>query len=241
MLGGMAPLSRLKDALAQMRGPRTNDATRRGATKRGTLDPLFACGLRPGVVIDVGVHREGTPDLYAVFTDAHHVLIEPCRDFEEDITRVASAIERVDVVWAAASDTDGRGVVYLPTERGTCAAREVDLITLDTLCREGQWEPPYLLKIDVDGAEPQVVAGAQEVLRSTQCVIIEAAMREVAERCRLLDEAGFLLWDIVDPLYYEERLWQVDLVFLNKVCADDPAFTPWSRASWPLEGTWTHL
>ena len=79
---------------------------------------------------------------------------------------------------------------------------------------------PYLLKIDVDGHELEILRGAQRSLRDASIVIVEASLAnrrcpELMERLELLLQSGFYLFDIVDPAYYAKLLHQVDLVFVR--------------------------
>jgi FkbM family methyltransferase len=46
--------------------------------------------------------------------------------------------------------------------------------TLDTLAKELALKPPFLLKLDVQGAEQSVLVGAPDVLANTHTVICEA-------------------------------------------------------------------
>jgi FkbM family methyltransferase len=83
--------------------------------------------------------------------------------------------------------------------------REVPITTLDALMAERGWEPPFGLKVDVEGYEDQVILGAAEVLSHTQFVIAEVQMGprfrhsySVAELLDLLGGHGFFLHDILD-------------------------------------------
>ncbi|HEV2998619.1 MAG TPA: FkbM family methyltransferase [Solirubrobacteraceae bacterium] len=73
--------------------------------------------------------------------------------------------------------------------------------TLDVLIAEGEVFEPDLLKIDVEGAEAGVLAGARELLRSRRPhVIIETHSRALEEEClRSLREAGYETPRIIDP------------------------------------------
>lgn len=86
---------------------------------------------------------------------------------------------------------------------------------LDTLLREYLLPRPYLLKIDVDGAELQILEGSQESLPRINVVVIEAGMRNFYERASFLVNHGFELFDIVDPCYYDDLLRQFDMIFAN--------------------------
>jgi FkbM family methyltransferase len=207
-------------------------------SKSDCLKFLKHAGLEPKTVIDVGVHT-GTQELMAAFPLAHHLLIEPEAAHADAISKNYAEIPH-DFVAAAASDHDGEA--FLTSEhRG---AREevthsrflndghgvpVRLARLDTLVAEAGCEGPYFLKIDTDGHELEVLAGAKDTLKRCAVVVIEAPLHTLSERCSVLEEAGLQLFDIVDMAYYFDTLAQVDLVFINPTVFERPEFYPWRR------------
>ncbi|WP_333254526.1 MULTISPECIES: FkbM family methyltransferase [unclassified Microcoleus] len=54
--------------------------------------------------------------------------------------------------------------------------RNIPAITLDGICRERNLPSPYLIKVDVDGQELDVLAGATEILQQTEYVIVEVTL-----------------------------------------------------------------
>ncbi len=94
---------------------------------------------------------------------------------------------------------------------------EIEVSTLDRFFANIPLEKhKYVVKIDVDGLEEKIVRGGQNVIKDASFVIIEAPMRHVFRRGGLVESLGFELFDIVDPAYYRNQLWQVDLVMINK-------------------------
>ena len=51
--------------------------------------------------------------------------------------------------------------------------RQVPIITVDQACSDRNLKGPYLIKVDVQGAELQVLAGASRTLQQTEAVILE--------------------------------------------------------------------
>jgi hypothetical protein len=103
---------------------------------------------------------------------------------------------------------------------------------LDDVLKSRNDSPPYLLKIDVDGVELQILNGATQTLKKCACVIIECPMsldhRMFFDRANFLNKSGFVLWDIVDFCYYKNELSQVDLVFVNSEMKQK-YFAPWHQ------------
>lgn len=213
-------------------------------SKADCLKSLKRAGLHPAIIIDVGVHT-GTPELMAAFPKAHHLLVEPETAHAQAIAAAYRDIPHT-LVAAAASDRDGAAELTaehrggrsevthsrLDAIEGRCdtgAASQVRLARLDSLVEEAGLAGPHLLKIDTDGHELEVLAGAEQTLRDSAIVIIEAPLHALTERAAAVEAAGLRLFDIIDLAYYHDTLSQVDLVFLNPAVADPDALNPWRR------------
>ena len=64
---------------------------------------------------------------------------------------------------------------------------------------------PYLIKLDVQGAQEQVLKGARDVLTHTHAVICEADMDDFHALDRVLVDAGFGLFDLTHPNWLADR------------------------------------
>ncbi len=212
---------------------------RRKPTKINSLKFLRNSGLIPKTIIDVGVQYQ-TIELISIFPDCQHILIEPVEEYRDKIIANYSSIKDKEFIWAAASSQPGKLFLNLikrdsettthselSDNHSSNARYEVDVITLDDLCQEKRYEEPYLLKVDVDGKDLEVLKGAEKTLKSTVCVVIEAPLPRLLERIEYLQAHGFMLWDIIDFCYYHGSLYQVDLVFLRQdIKKNNPNFNP---------------
>jgi FkbM family methyltransferase len=190
----------------------------RRTTMHSALRRLRALGFRPETVLDVGV-ATGTAALYETFPEARHVLVEPLHEFEDDLKRIVAGLARADYVLAAASDRPGEvrlnvaSNAFLTSRRRRLdaevaalgAQRTVPAITLDEIWRSRALRGPSLLKIDVEGDELAVLAGAPEVLRSCQYLIVEVQIHRFVDGAPGLDvvlaraaELGFALDDLLE-------------------------------------------
>jgi len=212
----------------------------RKPTMSESLRVLLGYGVEVGAVLDVGI-LTGTAPLIEVFGNVPHHLFEPVnlhfKQIEKNYRNVDFTLHNV-----ALSDTDG--VAYLACRsihrdgrvthadvvpqpvnsddiEGFVSCEEIPRARLDTLMATQPTPGPYLLKVDVDGHEMEVLAGATETLEQCNVVVIEAPLNRTDHpnffrRALYLMENGFFLMDIVDLAYYGGVLWQVDLVFVRR-------------------------
>jgi hypothetical protein len=73
--------------------------------------------------------------------------------------------------------------------------------TLDSVCKEKNWEKPDLIKMDVQGAEVKVLKGAQEVIKNCNHLILEVQTKEFSLGAPMLKDVeeymqsiGFVLF-----------------------------------------------
>ena len=210
----------------------------RKPTLADSMVTLRALGVEFGSVLDVGVFND-TPALRSTFPDLMHHLFEPVQahfpSIERNYARVRHILHPI-----AVSNVDGEAFLNtFSITAGTGSThsqvsdRAVDSATVPTLVSSvriqkrkldtitlGFNEKPYLLKVDVDGPDLQVLQGADRTLQSCAAVVIEAPLMQISERSTYLTDRGFRLVDIVDLSYYRGSMWQVDLVLLSAAILD---------------------
>jgi FkbM family methyltransferase len=74
----------------------------------------------------------------------------------------------------------------------------VPAVTVDSLKRRFNLAGPFLIKMDVQGAEAAVLRGAKETLAETSVIICETDLYDFRAIDRLLEEAGFALFDLTE-------------------------------------------
>ncbi|WP_415921470.1 FkbM family methyltransferase [Tateyamaria sp. SN6-1] len=149
---------------------------------------LRSYGFDPATVFDVGVFQ-GTPWLYESFPEAHFVLVDPqgdmpgARPAKGDFHAVALGAEAGTATLNIPQTKPGHGGAMasvlerrdvLTNSFSDVEKREVPVVTLDSLS-EGH-VGPFGIKIDTEGFEAQVLAGAADTLRQTEFVILELSM-----------------------------------------------------------------
>lgn len=218
----------------------------RQPSKNSVLQQIRDMEIPVKSVIDVGIHFQ-TRELMAAFPTQKHYLFEPVADHYDKIEQnYRDAGIDYDLNKVAVSNQDGFADLAVSSIRGTDEVthssltgadsrdqeiRRVPTLKLDTFVAEHMPAAPYLIKIDVDGAEEMVLQGAPKALEDCSILIIEAAVSAVSTRIEMAVAAGFVLLDIVDICYNQGCLWQVDLVFINpKLGTED-----WRRATQIVE------
>lgn len=160
---------------------------------------LFRRLVQPGcTVFDVGANAGYYAILAAELGASVHAF-EPNPQVRALLSRsVILGTGEIQVVAAACSERQGRmpfsisepgntGMSSLGPGTGACI--EVDVLTLDGYASAGGLQPD-LLKIDVEGHEREVLAGAERVLRSARpVVIVETGGRDTLD---LMARFGYL-------------------------------------------------
>lgn len=192
-------------------------------------------GFNPKTIIDVGA-GSGTTELLEVFPEAYHVLIEPLKEYGPDLQGILKKYQGRYFLTAVGDRTGKikinvepgfleRTSINEPSKltqavKGKTIAREIPIITLDTLQKEHQFKPPFGLKIDTEGYELQVIKGAGGLLPQTEFVIAEVSVAKrfknsytFAEFIILMDKNDFGLRDILYTYRRSNRLIYVDCLF----------------------------
>lgn len=177
----------------------------------------------PRTVFDIGVGH-GTPWLYEAFPEARFVLIEPLEEFKPSIEPVLRRFS-AECHYCCLGKTPGEaefrirpGVLtssgiyemspgYGASWGGNHAAEEqvrrVPMRTLDSF--EALAEVPTVLKIDVEGAEKDVLEGGTKVIQRADMILLEASISarfeggaDLIDLGAWLKRRGFALFEIVE-------------------------------------------
>jgi FkbM family methyltransferase len=200
------------------------------------LEQLASLGLNPRTVIDVGV-AYGTDGLYDVFDEARYLMVEPLEEYREVLETIRASHD-AEYVLAAAGSRSGTIVLNVHPDRSSSSVlresegdhvdgvpREVPVVTLDEVCAERKLEGPYVLKVDVQGAELDVLNGAAHVLEDTEVIVLEVSLfgflksaPSVYDVFTYMKERGFCLYDILSMEYrpLDGALGQVDMAFVKE-------------------------
>jgi FkbM family methyltransferase len=203
----------------------------RRLTKIHAFQLLLKAGIKVSSVFDIGVQRD-TLELRQAFPNVPHFLFDPIVEYNDDIRKSYHGMDytleniavsdRDGVFWLKEVQKDESGIIshVAPALVYEDGMRTVPARSLDNYMRDAHAKnphlAPYLIKIDVDGFETEILRGAMNSLKKTSCLIVESTLPHISERCALAEKAGLTLWDIVDLSYFHGNLYQVDLIFISE-------------------------
>jgi FkbM family methyltransferase len=224
-------IARVRATLAR-RGLEVHRTTGVRRTLPAVLRHYRTLGLAPATVIDVGVGL-GTVELYDAFPEAGLVLVEPLPE--------AGPLEQfrtgrgAEIIAAAAGPEAGQVEIavhrvpacssVLGSRRGdgvTPQQRTVPMVALDDVVTK---PGPYVLKVDVEGAELGVLRGALGLLARCELVLLEVSFFELVSGMPLFHEVvawmhehGFVVAELYNghnrPL--DGALAQMDAAFVQE-------------------------
>jgi FkbM family methyltransferase len=205
------------------------------------LDPFFSLlqrlGFAPKHILDVGANRGNwTRTALKHFPNARYTLVEPQDHLK---IHIQDLLDRgCKILWINAGVADKSGSMpmsiaprddsstFVLTDRhGQAIGSERTMIpvkTLNDIVAAGKAGIPEMVKIDAEGFDLKVLAGASALLGKTDIFLVEAVVcgnyeNSAAEVIHFMANAGYRLIDITD-LNRSPRhgvLWLCELAFLR--------------------------
>lgn len=199
---------------------------------------IKSMGFYPDLIIDVGAGN-GTLPLLNNFHEARHLLFEPLTEFEPELEALKKdynlefnicAIGGAKTTVSINVHKDIYGSSLLNEEDGKIAngkPRQVEMITLQDVSDMYEISPSnlLLLKLDVQGAEMQVLKSGEDILNRAAIIIIECSFfrfqknaPEVTDIIIFMKSKGFVIYEMVDfhNRPFDNALAQVDVIFLRE-------------------------
>lgn len=197
------------------------------------LAHLSKLGFDPAVIFDVGAaHGSWAREVAGIWPKAKIFGFEP--NLSEVPSLKATQRDLPQFQFRRCFLGPERGVVkYEPAGTRTslideCAdgtgSAEAPMEVLDELIAGGELPVPQFVKLDVQGFELQVLAGARRLLEQTQAVMLEVAMYDsdrsvptAAEVIAFMTSRHFAWYDVAGIVRRpkDDALWQMDLLFLK--------------------------
>lgn len=203
---------------------------------------LQRLGFAPATVFDIGANkgnwsrafRKDFPECRIVMFEAQEelepLLAEACREMGNAACHLCLLSDRPQE--AVEFFAMGTGSSIRP-ERSNVerSVRRLPTVTLDAILeREGNIAQPLFVKIDVQGAELDILRGAPETLRQAEWVQLETALLgynegapQIREVIGFMADAGFLATEITGFARPKDHLVQIDLLFARDGSALRPS------------------
>jgi FkbM family methyltransferase len=194
-------------------------------------------GFSPRHIIDVGAnHGNWTRAAVRFFPDAQYTLVEPQEFLKKHVQDLVDRGYKINWITAGAGDAPGQSAFTLASrddsstfdlteeEAKRAGFRQV-LVQVKTLndIAQAAGLPADMVKIDAEGLDLRVLAGASELFGHTEIFLVEVNIHDTHKEnapesvIRFMNEKGYRLMEITDinrsPKY--GLLWLCELAFLR--------------------------
>jgi FkbM family methyltransferase len=193
-------------------------------------------GFSPNGIIDVGAHKgDWIRSVRQIFPDPPALSVEAREEQRASLSLACSELSGVQFAIALLGSEPRSAVEFqvhgtgssMFAERSDASrtTRQMQMRTLDdVVSADGRLKPPIFLKLDIQGAELEVLRGAEKTLSLSEIVQIEVALLKYnegaplsAEVVAFMDAKGFAVYDIagfIRPTGTD--LVQIDILFARK-------------------------
>ena len=211
------------------------------------LERLKSYGFTPGAILDVGAYNgDWSRGIRRLYPDAYLLMVDGLAEKKPVLSQVCNEIGNADHVIAllGADERDNTSffvVNFSGMQTGSSKYKEnrddnpieersVPQRTLNSVLSEQGGRPFQFIKLDVQGAELDVLAGTSQYLHRAEVVLMEVATLQYNRGAPLFAEViprmyslGFVLFDVLDEVRFGRGdLFQFDALFVRP----DAAFRP---------------
>ena len=199
---------------------------------------LKRLGFAPRHIIDVGAnHGNWTRAALNFFPDAHYTLVEPQDELRANVQDLIDQGHKLHWINAGAGDKPGNLMFtiarrddsssFVQTQQDALAPSgpqvSIPVRTLNEIVASSGIPAPELIKIDAEGFDLKVLAGASDLFGKTDVFLIEAVVCDplyentILEVIRRMAAAGYKLMDITDLNRSPKHgvLWVCELAFVR--------------------------
>jgi FkbM family methyltransferase len=188
----------------------------------------------PKKVLDIGAEKGSwTLSALQVFDSSHYTLVEPIEYTELNKFKTYHT-DKFEVIHTILNDYDGQVDWYEMRNTGDSINKERtyhfnDCLPVKKECKQldslYEHETFDLIKIDVQGAELNVLEGGKKMIQNTSFIILEMPFMgqyntntpNFLTHIQKMDQLGFVPYDIVDQHRCDDTLlFQLDMCFINK-------------------------
>jgi FkbM family methyltransferase len=206
------------------------------------ITPFFSLlkrfGFAPKHILDIGAnHGNWTREAIKFFPDARYTLVEPQDHLKIHIQDLLDSRYKVQWINAGASDRSGT-LLFTITNRDdsstfafteeqarTAGFNQMTVLvkTVNEIVMSAGGDLPDMVKIDAEGLDLKVLAGASDLFGKTDIFLVEAVFRDgayknsIEEVIKFMANTGYRLLDITDMNRSPKHgvLWLCELAFLR--------------------------
>ncbi len=201
-------------------------------------DILQNINFKPNHIVDIGAnHGTWTREALVFFPDAHFSLLEPQHWLKKSMEDLLEKYPKVKFHAVGAGKEPGSFKFTIVDRDDSCSFRyteeqakemgfeqvELPIVTLNDFIKEQNLPAPDLIKIDAEGLDLEVLAGASDFFGKTEVFMVEAGIvnkdidNSFLAVTKFMDENGYRLFDITDlNRAFQKALWLVEVVFVKK-------------------------
>ncbi len=204
---------------------------------RWSFRQLLRRGYYPDLVIDIGAHNgDWTELVLPIWPNAQYLLIDALSEKREILEKRYADFRNIFVEITLLGSDSEKEIDFHVCESGSSMFREdntdiaevrkLHLRTLDSVVSQFGLSPSsVLLKLDVQGAELEVLKGAKEILSKTDFIALEVSTvvtnegaPDFAQVISFLDDTGFVLEDVIGfhRQLFAGRMNQMDILVRRK-------------------------
>ncbi len=208
----------------------------------GMSNDMFECilnlkrqGFKPDIILDIGAYKgDWTIRTLKIFEDAKYLMVEPQKSREHELYNLVVRNKNVLYKQVLLGERKKENVKFFEMDSGSSIYEEqsayprmikyLQMTTLNDLISEFELKGKYFLKMDVQGAELNVLKGASILLKDIEFILVEVSLLsynkgapQFADIVSFLNSSNFVLFDICNQYRKPDRtLFQMDLLFANK-------------------------
>ena len=193
-------------------------------------------GFRPNGIVDIGAyHGDWSRLIASIFPRVPILMVEAQDEKRRLLEKARSDIPLSNYALCMLGSSEGSEVVFNVMETGSSiysersnvprVQRTMKTRTLDNVLTEQQrLKGPLFLKLDVQGAEVDIMRGAERALQEAEIVQLEIALMPYNEGAptahavfNFMEQRGFLLFDVCGFVRPDPScLSQIDVLFVPR-------------------------